>query len=59
MNFLGGPLQVYNEDNIPCMYTIIGVTSFGIQECGTIGVPGIYIKVHHYLDWIEEIVWKN
>ena len=55
----GGPIQIYNADKIACMYTIIGVTSFGIQKCGTLGVPGIYTKIYHYLDWIEGIVWKQ
>ena len=54
----GGPLQVYNTDNgVDCMYTIIGITSFGNQNCGA--VPAVYTKVYNYLDWIEKMVWKN
>ena len=54
----GGPIQIINTDSrITCMHTIIGVISFGAGECGTKGVPGIYTKVYHYLDWIEKIVW--
>ena len=53
----GGPLQIYNtDDNIICMYTIVGLTSFGEQNCGV--SPAIYTKVFYYLDWIEGIVWK-
>lgn len=59
MKFLGGPLQIYNTNNITCMYTIIGVTSFGAGACGTQGIPGIYTKVHHYLNWIESIVFEK
>jgi secreted trypsin-like serine protease len=50
----GGPLQVKNK-RISCMYTIIGVTSFGSQ-CG-IGDPGVYTRVSKYVPWIESVVW--
>ena len=55
----GGPLQIYNIDSIKCMYTILGVTSYGHTNCGSAGVPGIYTRVSNYLDWIEAIVWKE
>lgn len=51
----GGPIQIKNAD-IHCMYTIVGVTSFG-SGCGYIGVPGVYTKVADYIDWIESVVW--
>ncbi|KAL7041465.1 hypothetical protein ACKWTF_000792 [Chironomus riparius] len=54
----GGPLQIYNSDTY-CMYTAVGITSFGYAYCGFPGVPAIYTKVYHYLDWIENIVWPN
>ena len=41
------------------MYTLIEVTSFGIADCGTEGIPGFYTKIYHYVDWIEEIVWEK
>lgn len=53
----GGPIQIINPD-VECMYTVVGVTSFGSVYCGAIGVPAIYTKVYYYLDWIENIVWK-
>lgn len=34
----GGPVQIYHS-SVSCMYTIVGVTSFG-KVCGTEGVPG-------------------
>lgn len=34
----GGPVQI-NHSTVSCMYTILGVTSFG-KICGTEGVPG-------------------
>ena len=55
----GGPLQIYNKDQVHCMYTIIGITSFGGSNCGAIGFPGVYTRVHHYLDWIEKKVWPS
>lgn len=53
----GGPLQVYHP-SLHCMYTIIGITSFGIA-CGSIGVPGVYTRVYPYIDWIEGVVWNS
>ncbi|CAK1587455.1 unnamed protein product [Parnassius mnemosyne] len=51
----GGPLQLKNK-KIHCMYTVVGVTSFG-RACGFIGEPGIYTKVSAYVPWIESVVW--
>lgn len=48
----GGPLQIRHEA-IDCMYRIVGVTSFG-KGCGNIGIPGVYTRVSHFIDWIEE-----
>uniref|UniRef100_A0A1B0DLB7 Uncharacterized protein n=2 Tax=Phlebotomus papatasi TaxID=29031 RepID=A0A1B0DLB7_PHLPP len=53
----GGPLQIYNN-NVYCMYNIIGVTSFG-KGCGSVGQPGVYTRISNYLDWIEEVTWPN
>ncbi|XP_014219962.1 venom protease-like [Copidosoma floridanum] len=50
----GGPLMV-KSDSYKCMYDIVGVTSFG-KLCGSV-IPGVYTKVYHYLDWIEDTVW--
>ncbi|CAH0730377.1 unnamed protein product, partial [Brenthis ino] len=51
----GGPLQLKHKQ-INCMYTVIGVTSFG-RACGYIGEPGIYTRVAAYVPWIESVVW--
>ncbi|GBP10246.1 Serine protease snake [Eumeta japonica] len=53
----GGPLQVLNE-HVHCMYTVVGVTSFG-RACGFVGEPGIYTRVSAYTPWIESVVWPN
>uniref|UniRef100_A0A182JZN4 Peptidase S1 domain-containing protein n=1 Tax=Anopheles christyi TaxID=43041 RepID=A0A182JZN4_9DIPT len=52
----GGPLQVYNDANVYCTYTVIGVTSFG-QNCGLAGVPAVYTTVFPYLSWIENLIF--
>ncbi|KAF5282475.1 hypothetical protein FQR65_LT14284 [Abscondita terminalis] len=49
----GGPLQIQEE--ISTIYTIVGVTSYGIG-CGG-KIPGVYARVSSYLDWIESNVW--
>ncbi|KAL5273192.1 CLIPC1 family protein [Megaselia abdita] len=51
----GGPIQDYHTD-LFCMYTLYGITSLG-QGCGTIGVPGLYMHIYSYIDWIESVVW--
>lgn len=28
-----------------------GIVSFGTEKCG-VGMPGVYTKVEHYLNWI-------
>lgn len=49
----GGPLLLKLTDPY-CMNIQIGIVSFGIQ-CAF--KPGVYTRVSHYIDWIENIVW--
>lgn len=51
----GGPLQIITS-NTSCLFQVIGVTSFGIG-CASVDIPGVYTRVSHYLNWIEDIVW--
>ncbi|XP_050359624.1 serine protease snake-like [Nymphalis io] len=51
----GGPLQLKHRQ-IHCMYTVVGVTSYG-RACGYVGEPGIYSRVQPYVPWIESVVW--
>lgn len=51
----GGPLQVYHKTH-HCMYTVVGITSFG-KACGFAENPGVYTRVTAYLPWIESVVW--
>lgn len=52
----GGPIQVSTINERQIVYHVVGVTSFG-KACATT-LPGVYTRVSHYLDWIENIVWK-
>jgi len=53
----GGPIQIIHS-NYTCMYTQIGVTSFG-RFCGEKHLPGVYTRVSKYISWIEPIVWPK
>ncbi|KAL0809035.1 hypothetical protein ABMA28_012676 [Loxostege sticticalis] len=53
----GSPLQAASKAN-PCIFYVIGVTSFG-RQCGKSGTPAIYTRVSSYIDWIESVVWPG
>ncbi|KAH8383430.1 hypothetical protein KR009_008599, partial [Drosophila setifemur] len=53
----GGPLLLHQQvrhrhHRVPYL---VGITSFG-GACAT-GEPGIYVRIVHYLQWIEQQVW--
>ncbi|KRT84423.1 Trypsin, partial [Oryctes borbonicus] len=50
----GGPLQI----KMPTLniYTIVGITSFGIR-CGI--TASVYTRVSRYVPWVETIVWPG
>ena len=37
-------------------WKIVGVVSFGPSRCGIHGVPGVYTKIRHYIEWILDNV---
>jgi len=44
------------ERRFRSIWKLIGVVSFGPKLCGTKGVPGVYSRVRHYIDWILDNV---
>ncbi|XP_076348306.1 ovochymase-1-like [Tachypleus tridentatus] len=47
----GGPLSCWRRDGT---YGLAGIVSWGIN-CGDPGVPGVYIRIQKYIDWITDI----
>ncbi|GLH11256.1 Serine protease snake [Gryllus bimaculatus] len=54
----GGPLQMRMTTQY-CMYSLVGVTSFGKGNCGTSKSPAIYTRVSYFVQWIESVVWPD
>ncbi|KAK7601270.1 hypothetical protein V9T40_008711 [Parthenolecanium corni] len=52
----GGPLQVQIPD-WTCMYSQVGIISYGKLICGQKNVSSIYTKILPYIPWIQSIVW--
>ncbi|GAB6027718.1 AAEL001675-PA [Chamberlinius hualienensis] len=50
----GGPLVCEYDGR----YVLSGIVSWGIG-CGLPGVPGVYVRVSEYLDWIDSIIFTN
>lgn len=44
----GGPLTIENN-------FLVGIVSWSEKPCTIAPYPGVYTKVSHYIDWIEEI----
>ena len=52
----GSPLMYFDAKN--SRWVLAGIVSIGLKNCGTDGVPGIYINVAEYISWIEENIKK-
>lgn len=35
-------------------YEQVGIVSWGIVPCGSVGAPSVYTGVSHFVDWINE-----
>lgn len=53
----GSPLEIILT-KVNCMYNIIGIVSYGLF-CEFIESPIIYTNVAYFVNWIENIVWKE
>ncbi|XP_050511896.1 phenoloxidase-activating factor 1 isoform X1 [Diabrotica virgifera virgifera] len=51
----GGPLMKRSNENYLQWYQE-GIVSFGNEDCGTAGLPGIYTKVSKFVSWIHSRV---
>ncbi|XP_063698019.1 serine protease easter-like, partial [Culicoides brevitarsis] len=50
----GGPLMGYYKDSQGRAYFYLaGIVSFGPQECGLAGWPGVYTRITEYIPWIK------
>lgn len=54
----GGPIELDQKLARGTFSTIVGITSFG-KACGFVSIPGVYTRVSNYIEWIEDIVWKQ
>ena len=48
----GGPLMIQKQHRLNKYWTQIGLVSWGLNEWGGKGMPGVYTNVRHYLTWI-------
>ncbi|XP_033149802.1 spaetzle-processing enzyme [Drosophila busckii] len=50
----GGPLMVPTHEGNQEIFFVVGVTSYGPEPCGLLGWPGVYTRVTHFVDWIQQ-----
>lgn len=52
----GGPLAQVNENDEP---VIVGIVSWGMYPCGSVGAPSVYTRVSSFVDWINKKMSEN
>ncbi|KAK7864781.1 hypothetical protein R5R35_012274 [Gryllus longicercus] len=52
----GGPLVLEADVGSESKQVLFGIVSFGHNECGTAGVPGVYTRVAYYMKWILDTI---
>lgn len=50
----GGPLFCKNPYLNDGRYYLYGIVSYGVVNCGTDGLPGVYTKMASFTDWINQ-----
>ena len=35
-------------------YYVIGISAYGMRQCGLAGIPSVYLAVSPHVDWIYE-----
>ncbi|XP_025031437.1 acrosin-like [Python bivittatus] len=53
----GGPLMCREERSE--RYWVVGVTSWGPQDCVGLQKPGVFTATQHYVDWITRMTKEN
>uniref|UniRef100_A0A2C9GV95 CLIP domain-containing serine protease n=1 Tax=Anopheles dirus TaxID=7168 RepID=A0A2C9GV95_9DIPT len=49
----GGPLMSRTDGVTKAQFWhLVGLVSFGLEQCGTDGVPGVYTRIGEYMDWV-------
>lgn len=47
----GGPLMYFDTGKL----FAVGIVSFGTKPCAEAGIPGVFVNVWPYVDWIEQV----
>ncbi|EFN53705.1 hypothetical protein CHLNCDRAFT_53640 [Chlorella variabilis] len=50
----GGPLFLPSPNGSPAQDLQYGITSFGVGDCGTTSLPGVYTNISTYRNWIDQ-----
>ncbi|OQV13746.1 putative Chymotrypsinogen B [Hypsibius exemplaris] len=53
----GGPFVCPSQSD-PNTWELVGVVSWG-YGCASVGIPGVYARTNHFLDWIAETIYSN